>query len=291
MAQPSPLVTAGGAALNTFIEQLGMTVPEKTTFNDFLRLPDLDILKAAAHSILNHRDVPKDAVIGSFLRGRDAEHMRHIIRKLYYLKPACGVCGPGVVGKNHVIENVFKEQGGILHQNPREYPRHAMEIPPQSAHGVSLDVELGLEYIFTDAGMAPAKYLGDNAERKAYACPSNLIDSATVDTKGTNNLFLNIPMQIVASQHHLRNFGIRLTKTIIMYNLVKHKGTVVPHFLNENLGGVVPRGGGSGDHTVLNHLEYRINRYTSKPIADNLLHILKTAHYCVEFVLKLIFSV
>lgn len=113
----------------------------------------------------------------------------------------------------------------------------------------SLDVELGLEYVFTDAGMAPEKYLGKNAQRKAYASPSNLIDSATVDTKGTNNLFLNIPIQIVASQDHLRNFGIRLTKTIIMYNLVKHKGTVVPHFINENLGGIVA-GGGVGFHTV-----------------------------------------
>jgi hypothetical protein len=187
MSQESPLVKAGGLALNIFIEGLNMTHTEKNIFETFLQEFQGDkLLKAAAHCILNHRDVPKDAVIGSFLGGKDAEDMKNIIRKLYYLKPKCGVCGPGVVGKNHVIENVFKEQGNIL-TKPKEYPRHAMEIPPQSAHGVSLDVQLGLRYIFTDAGMLPVKYLGKNAQQITYASPSNLIDSATVDTKEADN--------------------------------------------------------------------------------------------------------
>ena len=116
--------------------------------------------KARGHSILNHRDPPKDAVIGAFLSNNlEGEEMSEIIKDLYYLKPTCGICGPGVVGKDHVIENTFRGQKNIL-VDSNKYPRHALEIHPQSAHGVNLKYELGLEYVFTDAGLVPEKYLG-----------------------------------------------------------------------------------------------------------------------------------
>ena len=163
------------------------------------------------HIILNHRDVPKDATIGSYLRGEDAKKIQEIVKTLYYIEPACGVCTPGTKGKNHVIEKIFLKDPELRPRltSPKQFPR-------QSAHGISLNIELGLKYIFTDAGKLPKDYLGDGAESVTYASPTNMIDSASINT--TKMISKLLKSQVIADEATLKQFGIRLTKKIEMYD-------------------------------------------------------------------------
>jgi hypothetical protein len=96
-----------------------------------------------------------------------------------------------------------------------------MEIPPSSAHGIPLHVDLdslGLQYIFRDSGRSITKFLGDSAARFEYSSPTNFIDTAPVDTTKMNKEFLNKPIITIASPDTLKRFGFKLTTGINMYN-------------------------------------------------------------------------
>ena len=74
------------------------TVPELQAYTTFINgiAGASTQVKARGHSILNHRDPPKDAVIGGSLSNNvEGPRMRDIIKDLYYLRPSCGICGPG----------------------------------------------------------------------------------------------------------------------------------------------------------------------------------------------------
>jgi len=165
-----------------------------------------------SHQIINHRDVPKDATIGSFLRGTDSNKIKAIVTTLYKITPSCGICSPGIKGKNHIIETILQRVPRI-----REILAKPKEFPRQSAHGVFLDIELGLKYIFTDAGKLPKDYLGDHAESVTFSSPTNLIDSANLATSKMRSNF--IKDQVIADEATLQFFGISLTKKIQMYVL------------------------------------------------------------------------
>ena len=165
-----------------------------------------------AHILINSRDVPKDACEHGHLKSNDSANLKGIIRKLYYIAPKSGIKGPGTVGKNHVIEDVFK-----LNVNMKQKLESPMEIPAVSAHGegnVDLD-ELALNYIFVDSGRSVVNILGDAAGNLAYASPTNLIDSATVATTSMAAAFFHKPL-VIASEPTLKRFGFKLTTGVKM---------------------------------------------------------------------------
>jgi len=203
---------------NTFI---GGIEKEEVAYNNSIReFAELPLQRRyKGHLILNHRDPPKDAVIDGYLTNpAHGNLIANIVKTLYILKPECGVCGPGVKGaigaRGHIIERIFNTESILFPDIRRE------EFKKASAHGVALDLQLGIQYVFTDASHGPEKYMGKaGGQRVTCASPTNLIDSASINTTVINNVFLNIPVQKVASEAHLKLFGFRLVKEIKLYNL------------------------------------------------------------------------
>jgi hypothetical protein len=203
---------------NTFI---GGIEKEEVAYNNSIReFAELPLQRRyKGHLILNHRDPPKDAVIDGYLTNpAHGNLIANIVKTLYILKPECGVCGPGVKGaigaRGHIIERIFNTESILFPDIRRE------EFKKASAHGVALDLQLGIQYVFTDASHGPEKYMGKaGGQRVTCASPTNLIDSASINTTVINNVFLNIPVQTVASEAHLKLFGFRFVRKIKLYNL------------------------------------------------------------------------
>ena len=204
-------------ALTEFIRHVKS--PIDTAIAEYGIVDEVDKLKTYAHVLINSLDVPKDAKEGNgkkHIKSRDWVNLQPIIRRLYYVAPLNFSHSPGTKGIDHIIENIFKKD-----VNMEKRINFPMEIPPSSAHGIPLHVDLdslGLQYIFRDSGRSITKFLGDSAARFEYSSPTNFIDTAPVDTTKMNKEFLNKPIITIASPDTLKRFGFKLTTGINMYN-------------------------------------------------------------------------
>ena len=165
----------------------------------------IKLIKLVGHAILNKEDVPKDAAEDGFLTGGlYSVKIAAMIAKLYYLRPLRGVGGPGIVGKTHIVEKYFnKELPEIIAKEIPKLPKELKKptlIDHQSAYGPSFDTDLGLKYIFVDAGKGPKDFLGNSAVHVTYTSPTNLSDSATLATTTMKQYFLYGGIQTIATQ-------------------------------------------------------------------------------------------